>query len=81
MFGPVACPAYLNYLRLLGWPTPFNGAACVNGTDCALGEKCSMYSPHSPGNRGECRLPCDQDAPCQPRAGVPQVCLDNGRGG
>jgi hypothetical protein len=58
-------------------PTPFNGAACVNDTDCALGEKCSMYIPYSPGeNTGACRLPCDPDATCQPRAGVPQVCCN-----
>jgi hypothetical protein len=61
--------------------TPFNGTACANDGDCPLDQKCFTYSPYNTGeNRGECRQPCDVD-PCQPRAGVPQVCLDDGAGG
>jgi len=61
---------------------PFRGSTCVDDTGCSDGQKCFRYSPTNvPNPRGECRLPCDADLSCPPRAGVLQVCLDGGAGG
>jgi hypothetical protein len=62
--------------------TAYHGTACVDDTDCPSGQSCILYSPYgATGLRKECRLPCDADLTCPPRAGVPEVCLNNGQGG
>jgi hypothetical protein len=60
----------------------FDGTNCEVGTDCPGGFICTHVSPFAPTmTHGECRVPCTPDLDCQPRGGIPHICLAGGTGG
>lgn len=61
----------------------YAGENCQNASQCPLGKVCSSYNPYDPTHprdpkNFECRLPCDANGHCEPRGGMPYVCLPNG---
>jgi hypothetical protein len=56
---------------------PFQGLFCDGDEDCTEhAPLCVEYSPFLPGERSECRPPCD-DGRCPVRGGLAQVCLED----
>jgi hypothetical protein len=61
----------------------YAGENCQDGSQCPAGKVCSSYNPYEPTHprdlkSRECRLPCDANGRCEPRGGMPYVCLPNG---
>ena len=61
----------------------FQGFQCQSADDCPPETPlCTPYSPSVPDQgHSECRAECDEDGRCQPRGGLPHVCLAEGEGG
>jgi hypothetical protein len=61
----------------------FNGASCMETSDCPTPQRCFRFSPYQGVSdiHGECRIPCDDGGPCAARGGIPNVCLAGGQGG
>jgi hypothetical protein len=62
---------------------PFVGANCVDANGCPPGQECFWHSPvEAIPDHGECRVPCGADGRCEPRGGIPFLCLgENQEGG
>lgn len=61
----------------------YAGENCQDVSQCPAGKVCASYNPYDPSQPRdlkslECRLPCDANGHCEPRGGMPYVCLPSG---